>query len=96
MAKDFPAAKALCNSNSEFDHESQTFEHSEPELNALNETALGSTNIQWLANAYDYNSKGCIANSNYCGALMGIIEQSTIADGICRFQQRRAKSNHLQ
>ena len=37
-AKDFPAAKALCNSNLEFDHESQTLKHSEPELDALNES----------------------------------------------------------
>ena len=42
--KDFPGAKALCNSNLEFDHESQTLEHSEPELDALNETVLGSIN----------------------------------------------------
>ena len=52
-AKDFPAAKALCNSNLEFDHESQTFEDSEPELDALNETVLGSTNIQCCASTHE-------------------------------------------
>ena len=37
-AEDFPAARALCNYNLEFYHESQTFEDSEPELDGLNES----------------------------------------------------------
>ena len=37
-ARDFPAARALYNSNLEYYHESQVFEDSEPELDGLDES----------------------------------------------------------
>ena len=40
-----PTAKAPCNANLEYDHEAQTFKYPEPDLEALNNKALGNVSI---------------------------------------------------
>ena len=56
---DFPAAIIpLCNANSEFDHESQTCQHSVLEPDAIGCTVLGNMNIKWCVNTLGWSSKG--------------------------------------
>ena len=91
----FQQLNALCNARWEFDHESQTFKHSELELDTLNETGLGSMNIEWCARTQGSNSEGYNAISKYGKTRRVNVEPSAIVDGICRFQRRRAISNHF-
>ena len=44
-AEDLPTAKGLCNANLEYGHEAQTFKHSEPDLEALNDKVSVSVTV---------------------------------------------------
>ena len=69
-AKGLPGAKALCISNLEFDHGFHTLEHSEPELDALNETVLEfstpTNNLQTFSYPCKFASAPVPANFNDC------------------------------